>query len=122
MSKPIKYGSAWKSNAVQAANTAVEVFSAAANARGAIIWLASLCSHNSAGWSVPVMIAKAGVPANVTDGDVLLAGPLAVLGTSSYTAHAKLERSVFVPAGRGLYFINTTADNAGLRHVIYDLL
>lgn len=122
MSELIKYGSSWKSNATQAANTAVEVFSAAANARGAIVWMASLCSHNSSGWSVPVMLVKAGVPVSVTDGDILLAGPLAMLAASSYTSHARLDRPVFVPAGRGLYFINTTADNAGLRHVLYDLL
>ena len=122
MCKPIKYGASWKSEALVAANVAVEVFSAALNARGAVVYGVDVCSYSSVGWSVPSLIAKETAPVGVVDGDVLVVGGLLTSVTGGYSSVGKLDRPVFIKPGKGLYFISKMAEVGTIMRVIYDLL
>lgn len=120
--KTIKYGSSWKSNSFLSANVAQEVISPAANARGAWIWFASLQSMTTTAHIV-AMVAKTSAPASAIDGDILLPGSCTYNGTNDVLT-GNLGRAIFLPPGRGLYFIssNTENTNGNLRTVLYDLL
>lgn len=119
--KPIKYGASWKSNASIAANTAQEIIAAAANVRGLYIWGASSISISS-GSPVSSFIAKASAPTTIVDGDVLPLGAVYVPYGGASTETLSLDRPIFIPAGKGLYFITAAAQGTALRSVIYDLL
>lgn len=121
--KPIRYGASWKSNVSATANVAQEIVSAADNARGIIVHSASFSSVSSSTHSA-VFIVKNSAPVSVIDGDVLLQGQ-GVVNNSNYDVQvAKLENSIFIRQGVGLYFISSTGESASvcLKSVLYDLL
>lgn len=117
---PFRYGASYKSRVLLASNVASAVFSAAANANGAIIWDVSINMFSSSGGANFALIAKATAPSSVEDGDVLLSMSN---GSSQYMPPTKLLRPVFVPAGLGLWCINNTAEaTPTFRHILYTLL
>lgn len=121
--KPIKYGSSWKSNANGTMNVAQEVVSPAANARGMYVWRAGFFSQKTSGTVRCALIAKAGVPTSNMDGDVILGiETWGAVASSNYAVAGKLERPVFIPAGKGLYFIGDDTEVQSQKHVLYDLL
>lgn len=101
------YGAGALSNSLLGALGTVGVFTAAANVNGAMVWSAEL-SASSAAANTWALLAKTGavVPGSIGDGDPLLTAACLAGGLAT----ARLERAVFVPAGKALWFISTAAE------------
>lgn len=103
-----------------AANTAVQVFSAAANTNGAIIKKVRAFSLGNA--HQLVLIAKAGAnPANVLDGLVIESANEPLSGTNVYL-NLNTDRPIKIAAGLGLFFINSGTESQTQKTVLYKLL
>lgn len=116
----IRYASSYKSNTSLAANTAETVFSAASNTLGAWLWRASFV-HGNAGGLAAGYLAKTSAPTTVIDGDVICGTDSYEFATNNYL-FAKLEAPVFIPPGKGLYFIAGAAEVAAYRAALFTLL
>lgn len=120
--EPTRYGASFKSTALMSLNTPETVFAAAANVRGAIVHKAEFVSRVTGNNQGAGFLAKASAPANVTDGDAICSGRYNVIGADPITA-GWTERDIFIPAGKGLYFITNSAETGGaVRSVLYTLL
>ena len=99
------------------------MFSPAANVNGAVVHLAGAHSTVAAG-NIPraSLLAKASAPTSVVDGDVMSSTDTGGLITGAGWGEHRLRNAVFIPAGKGLYFISTDAESGGLRHALYTLL
>ncbi len=118
---PSTYGSAFASNAGLTANTAQQVFSAASNTKGAWVNAANAMSYSSASVGTLALIAKSSAPANVADGDVIALSGAGALMTGNLVNYLTQGR-VFIPAGKGLYFISSITESGGTRSATYTLL
>lgn len=118
---PIRYGSSYKSNTNLAANTPETLFTPAANVNGAVVFMAEY-THADAGLGVGfTFVAKTSAPTTIIDGDVLpMTG--AMQGANGAGGIRSLSKPVFIPAGKGLYAISTTAETVCLRSALYNLL
>ena len=114
----------WKDTAATTANTAVQVFAAASNTGGAIIYQAAYSEMTSSA-SPCAFLAKATAPANTTDGEVVLAGGNSFYsnGSNDWVAN-ELKTPQFVAAGLGLFYIspNSGIVSRGYRNCRYKLL
>lgn len=106
-----------------AANTAVIVFSPAANVRGAIIWSAHHADNHGAGGAIATLVAKASAPATILDGEVIAMSENAATGTAPATNISMREPQRIAP-GLGLYFLvnQASAGASTARAVRYTLL
>ncbi len=113
------YGATYISNSSIAANGTSQVFAAASNVNGAIVWDVDLVSA-SASQVQTVLLAKATPPTTVIDG-VLIAQ---AMGLSGAVVNAqKRAKPVLVPAGLGLFFFALDLEtNPVIRSVHYTLL
>lgn len=110
----------YKSNTPLAALTPDTVFTPGLNTGGAIILSASYWSGNTVAVPQGTFLSKSGAaPTNMIDGNPILQG---IDASWSFAAAAALRIPQFVPAGEGLYFMNTVTENTALRHVRYKLL
>lgn len=116
----VNYGASYKSVTPLAANTPDTVFTAAANVNGAIIWDARFISRSNA-TVTPAFLAKASAPANNTDGDAILYPDIYNISVDNLMG-GKLTSPIKIPAGKGLYYINGTAETVAQRSVLYTLL
>lgn len=109
-------------NGVLVANTAVNVFTGAANVNGAIIWTAGATDQTS-GAGLLVLIAKATAPGSVADGDLLAIAQAMPISTVNYL-HMQKEQPTRLAAGLGLWWICSLAGTSSscLRSVRYTLL
>jgi len=109
-------------NAVLAANTAVNVFTAAANVNGAVIWTAG-ATDQTGGAGLLVLIAKATAPGSVVDGELLAIAQVTPISTVNYL-HLQKEQPTRLAAGLGLWWIGSLAGTSSscLRSVRYSLL
>ena len=110
------YGASYKSITPMAANTPDVIIAPGANVNGVVIQAASIYSFTSGVFTKPTLIAKAGAPASVIDGDVILSTMVVNNG-----ANCHLVRPVFVPAGKGVYYIPGAAEADSSRSVLYTL-
>lgn len=116
------YGASYRSTTALSANTAQTVFSAASNVNGAIVHAASFSDY-ATGVLSSAFLAKTSAPANVTDGDAILSGEnITFIGSSEYSSSASLKNPIFIPAGKGLYFISNINEIFASRSVLYTLL
>jgi hypothetical protein len=111
------YNGSYANNGVFAANTAIQVVAPATNTNGLIVLTADLVAIGGAA-SLSSLIAKAGAPANVADGDVLVIAH----NLATNPQAGKLNRAVKVAAGKGLYFIANGASTNSLMSALYKLL
>jgi hypothetical protein len=97
------------------AGTPVQIVAPAANVNGITVHF-SLNSHVDAPTNgLAALIAKSSAPVSVTDGDVLnYAG--------SGSGSTVIQLPIFVPAGKGLYWIANVAETGGLKAVLYSIL
>lgn len=122
------YGAAQSSTAALAQAGTEQVFSAASNVNGAIIWAAECFSDiGVVGVGRLSLNAKATAPTLYNDGDVILTNAGNFVTGSGYIAYvASLARSVRIAAGKGLWWIHSpsvvTTENASARKVLYSLL
>lgn len=117
---PQVYGASYASNATLVANTAVQVIAPASNVAGVIIHQASMSMYFSAGSGFGCLIAKSSAPANNADGDVLLTNGSGA--TAQVFNTASIKGPIKVPAGKGIYFINSGSEGSGLRSCQYTIL
>lgn len=115
-----RYASSYKSNTALAANTPETVFTPAANTLGAWVWLASFVQN--AGSPGAAFVAKTSAPTTVIDGDVIQSTSVQTYSGGIYFECGQLPTPVFIPAGRGLYFINTGLAAGALRSCLFTLL
>ena len=117
------YGASYQSTTAKAANTPDQVFAPGSNVNGATIWRAEFYSSNNASAEIfASYLAKASAPANVIDGDVIVTSSHAIWAGGTANKHGgRLERPVFIAAGKGFYFISTPLEGAALRQVLYTL-
>lgn len=120
------YGASFKSTSALANNATEQVFAAATNVNGCILWAGDLFSAlGGAGVACIGLHAHTAAPAAFTDGDVVLkvvsdfATAAGELGREN-----DLKRAVLIPAGKGLWFLNSggTAEAAARRNLLYTLL
>lgn len=105
-------------NTAITANSAVEVVAPLDNVNGVVINAASAIGF-AGGVAFTALIAKATIPANITEGDVICANNLAQPGFNYGMA---LSKDVFIPAGLGVYFYLQGGESGALRTVLYTLL
>jgi len=117
----IRYGASYKSNTNLAANTPETVFAPGSNVNGAYVWEAGFV-HSNAGGMGAAFLAKTSAPATVLDGDVVCGMSGAAASGASNLNFGQMPQPVFVPAGKGLYFISTNAENNANRHALFTLL
>lgn len=92
-----------------AANTAITFFTPAANVSGAI--LLSATSSDNAANNTQAFIAHTSAPANISTGEILA---LATNVSSTLNVCSiNLKNPIFIPAGKGLYFLGSTLGAAG---------
>lgn len=101
------YGTAYKSNTALAANTPETILAPASNTNGAIVWKAGFMSHTG-GTAGASILAKSSAPTSTTDGDVIASPESFILqvGGVSQMCAGKIERPVFISAGKGIYRIS----------------
>lgn len=107
-------------NTPLAANTAVQVCAPAANVNGLIVTAGHSFSLNATSIPTCALIAKASAPANVIDGQIIFASKNYMGG--SFHVAGELPKDIFVPAGKGLYFICNYAEAIGIHSCAYKLL
>lgn len=111
--RPEGASGSYKATTAMAVNTAEQIFSPGANANGAILLNASWFLGNGAGPFYAAIVAKNGVPANITDGEVVAnASSVMIVGTAVYEC-GDFQYPQMIPAGLGLYFISTGTTAAG---------
>lgn len=118
------YGASYKSLTPTAALTPDTVFAPGANVNGAIVTTANFLSHNAGGPTLASFVAKSSAPASSIDGDVILSSDSFTLLSGNYISTGSLKTPIFIPAGKGLYFITAVAESASysIRSVLYTLL
>ncbi len=119
--EPVRYGASFSSTATLSANTGAQVFSAASNARGAILHKAAAMSAIAAGSSVVSLIAHTASPTAFTQGDVIkqVDSPNAANGLWGGFSH---DGDIFIPAGKGLFFFSAGSEASGYKNALYTLL
>lgn len=114
----LQYGASFRSNTALVANAADTVFTPEANINGAIVHMVT-ANHISNVWGFGLLTRPTSAPTTVLDGNVL------ALGDAKYATSAvmtiKIDRDIWVPAGRGLYFIGTGNGTYSDRSVLYTL-
>lgn len=115
------YATSFISSAAFAANTPINVWSAASNVNGAALWDAEGIAANT-GDPQFTLLSKATAPASITDGDAI---GLSLYKNSSGTTNIyslKLGRSRVIPSGKRLDWIAGAAGGSlDLRSCLYTL-
>lgn len=122
--RAIRFATSYSNTSGITAGTADQVFTAASNTGGAVVWRASLLASVATPFSIE-LTSKATAPTGVGQGVSLLLGDncAQINATPTYAIAGKLEVAVWVPAGLGLYFISTGTDSAlAGRQVWYTLI
>lgn len=102
----------WRQMAATAANTAINVFTAAANANGAIVVAAQLGDVANTN-NVLALIASGSAPANVADGEPILCSLPTSFNTGPSVSFAgSLTVPQYIAPGAGLWFITSAAASA----------
>lgn len=119
------YGATFTSAAALASGASEQVFAAAANPNGAIVWEREADSVPTAAGVVRISLhAHTVAPVALGDGDRLLAILINMATAVGNTSYGRLNNQpVFVPAGKGLWFLNSggTAEGQSARRVVYTL-
>lgn len=119
--KPIKFNGNFSSVAIVTANVAQQVFSPAANVRGAVINAADFIGWVSGAYYGMRLIAALTTPTSISDG---ISIPLArsPVQTVNYLTSGWLHAEINIPPGYGLYWISSQGEAGGHRSVLYTLL
>lgn len=119
-SSAIRFGSSYKSSSAIAANAPETVFAPGANVNGAYLWSASFAQITASGPQAGY-VAKTSAPASAIDGDVVC-GIDSVASATNNLFCGRLSQPVFIPPGRGLYFISGVLETWGYRAALFTLL
>lgn len=122
------FATAFKSTTALAAGATEQVFAAAANVNGAIVWNVEILTGPIAiGTTVVSLQAHTAAPVAYTDGDPLLVAAVntQTLVGSGHSICERLEAPVFIAAGKGLWFLASLGgviEGIARRKVFYNLL
>jgi hypothetical protein len=122
------YGAAQASITLLAQNATEQVFAAASNINGAIIWAAEAFSDLGAvGIGRIGLLAKATAPTSAIDGDVIFSSANNfVTAVGIVVGSQYMPRSVRIASGKGLWWISSPSsaisENGSYRKVLYTLL
>lgn len=117
--RPEAITASYTSSAALVANTPDTIFTPAANANGAIILSANIGHYETASGGL-AFLAKNAAPTGLLDGEVVHA-----MAFTNITYSLAMPNAVFVPAGKGLYYIAnaaTTTFTQNFRSCRYKLL
>jgi hypothetical protein len=107
-------------------NGTEQIFAAAANTNGCMVWDGGIACHaNGAGSAVVSLHANTVAPTSFLDGDALmLASSFAATNAGQIAGTDRINRPIFVPSGRGLWWLNTgtTTEQLPRRRLLYTLL
>lgn len=113
----------FKASAAMVANTAEQIFSAAANANGALILSAGFLDSKTGAAANVTLLAKATAPATVIDGEVFANSQAAGANGANFFSSFLLQQAQYVPPNVGLYMISDAATGgSGSRHCRYKML
>jgi len=110
----------YKSTTTLAANTPENIWSAAANANGAILWAAGSFDVFTAGGNA-TFLAKATTPTGIVDGDLLASSYYTVSGANNIL-RTNLAKTTRIAAGKRADFIVNGTHSGALRGATYSLL
>jgi hypothetical protein len=111
----------YKSTTVFAANAPDTVFLPGANTAGAIVYTAFAADAQTSTGDA-VYIAKTSAPTTIVDGDIV-ASQIASGGVGSGCQQiVGMFQSTYIPAGKGLYYIQNGTCSRSVRHSQYKLL
>lgn len=117
----ITYGATWGDTTPHAVNTARTVIAAAINVNGVIIWGFDMNTGNTTAAPTAALIAKATPPTTVIDGEVLCSPIGTALGASN-CAYLRIDRPMFIAAGKGIFTITGQAESIADRSMRYTIL
>lgn len=112
------YGAANSGNALIPAGGTVQIFSAAQNVNGAVLWNAQMLTGSLAA-NLLALMAKATAPTSSADGDAYL---FASAAAGSFANGPLLPMPIRVPAGKGLFIFSFSLENTHAHLVEYSLL
>jgi hypothetical protein len=115
----VRYGASFVSNSVLTGNVSQQVVAPGTNTNGVTVWRASMWSNNATAVSSLCLNAHTAAPNSTTVGDILMGVTDVIPFTGSPSAIGNLERPVFVPAGKGVYFTSSATESVGYRHALY---
>lgn len=115
------YGSNYKSVTALGINAPDTIFTPGANLNGAVVEYASFLSIGAAG-TYGSILAKSSAPVSNIDGDVIVPTQDFAGFGASYIQKGLMQKPVKIAAGKGLYFIASTAETSAMRSVLYNLL
>lgn len=117
-----RYTNTFYASSALAAATAETIVAPGTNVNGIVVLTASADCFNAAG-QLFSLIAKTSAPVSVSDGDILAVGSFNGNSGGSMSS-LRLEAPIYVPPGKGLYFICLNADTTPVRsrQVVYRLL
>jgi len=118
----LDYASSFKSVAAMAANTPETIFTPAANVNGAIIHAGNFSASAVNNTTGTTFLAKAGAPANNTDGDVIITASSGFSVSTTVITYGCLLQPIKIAAGKGLYAICTIAEATAFRSALYTFL
>lgn len=116
----IVYGASFQSNSVLGAAGTAQVFAAASNPNGAIVWLAQGFTASASGNHSISLLAKATAPTTSIDGDLIYCD--APVTAANVSPNHELPRPVFIPAGKGLFWWSAQIETLTIKKVLYSLL
>lgn len=118
---PKKYGASYASTTNLTGGAAVAIVTPAANVNGLIVHKASIFNYSTT-FTYIALLAKSSAPANLADGEIILAGRMLSAFTSAYSCGGGLEDEIFIPAGLGLYVLAAATPTSCFNSALYTLL
>src|SRR5687767_339541 len=122
LKRAIFYAATYKNTGLMAANLSDQVWAAASNTAGAILWRATGWSRNTTSLAVLALAAHTALPNSVVVGDVIAYQERMNDAAGLVGMFIKVTRPIFIPAGKGLYFTANVAESNAARAVLYTLL
>lgn len=110
------YSNSYQSITAMAAYTPDTVFAPGANANGAIVLRCGIQSCSASGATAGAFVAKTSAPASFVDGDLLVATKGIVSVGANWLSAVQSEIPIYVPPGKGLYYMASYAETAGYLH------
>jgi hypothetical protein len=122
MERGFTYGGSYISVTNLVANTSVAVVAAASNLNGMILWRASWWSHNAVGPPNIALAANPTAPNSTTVGEPLATNDSISQQAALFESLLKLERPVFIAAGKGLWLTSNITETQSQKGILYTLL
>jgi hypothetical protein len=119
------YGASFASQAALASGANEQIFAAASNPNGCILWDCDISTSAVAVGTTTISLhAHTGAPAAIGDGNIMhMVGITMSTAVGINTVNGQMIRPRFIGAGKGLWFLNSSgvAEGVGKRRALYTL-